>query len=69
MNYNTAMVMLNQAIYQAIASGNKERRQVTALKEMAADIDHLIDFGCTREEMRDRIKAQRQMNKLKGETK
>jgi hypothetical protein len=29
---------------------------------MAADIDHIIDHGCTREEMRERMKAQRQLN-------
>jgi len=63
MNYNTAMMQLNRAIYQAIASGNKERRNVSALKEMAADIDHLIDFGCTRDELRDIIQAKHQWAK------
>jgi len=56
-NYHIAKIKLNQAIYEAIACGNKERRKVTDLKEMAADIDHLIDHGCTRAEMREKIKA------------
>jgi hypothetical protein len=58
MNYDQAMRILNGAIYDAISAGNKERKSVTALREMAADIDHLIDHGCTREEMKERIKAQ-----------
>ncbi len=58
MNYDQAMRILNEAIYDAISAGNKERKSVTALREMAADIDHLIDHGCTREEMKERIKAQ-----------
>ena len=58
MNYDQTMRILNGAIYDAISAGNKERKNVTALREMAADIDHLIDHGCTREEMKERIKAQ-----------
>ena len=59
MTYQDALLGLNAAIYKAIRTGNAEKRQVTALLEMAADIDHIIDHGCTREEMRERIKAQR----------
>lgn len=62
MTYTDAMELLNTAIYDAIRAGNHERKRVTALHEMAADIDHIIDHGCTREEMRERIKAQRQLN-------
>lgn len=58
MNYDQTMRILNEAVYDAISAGNKERKSVTALREMAADIDHLIDHGCTREEMKERIKAQ-----------
>lgn len=58
MNYDQAMRILNGAIYDAISAGNKERKSVTTLREMAADIDHLIDHGCTREEMKEHIKAQ-----------
>jgi hypothetical protein len=59
MTYQDALLGLNAAVYKAIRIGNSEKRQVTALREMAADIDHIIDHGCTREEMRERIKAQR----------
>jgi hypothetical protein len=59
MTYQDALLGLNRAIYDAIRSGNREGAKVTALREMAADIDHIIDHGCTREEMRERIKAQR----------
>jgi len=59
MTHANDMRTLNRAIYDAIRSGNREGANVTALREMAADIDHIIDHGCTREEMRERIKAQR----------
>jgi hypothetical protein len=59
MTYKEAMKLLNLAIYDAIRAGNREGANVTALREMAAEIDHIIDHGCTREEMRERIKAQR----------
>jgi hypothetical protein len=62
MTHAKNMQMLNRAIYDAIRSGNREGANVTALREMAADIDHIIDHGCTREEMRERMKAQRQLN-------
>jgi len=54
MTHAKNMRLLNQAIYDAIRSGNREGANVTALREMAADIDHIIDHGCTREEMRNR---------------
>lgn len=62
MTYKEAMKQLNLAIYDAIRASNRESQPVTALREMAADIDHIIDHGCTREEMRERMKAQRQLN-------
>ena len=54
MTYKDAMKNLNDAVYAAIKAGNAERQNVTGLREMAAEIDHLIDHGCTREEMRNR---------------
>lgn len=54
MTYGEAMRLLNTAIYEAVRAANRERQPVTALREMAADIDHIIDHGCTREEMRNR---------------
>ena len=61
MTHAKNMKALNSAIYDAIRSGNREGQPVTALREMAADIDHLIDHGCTRAEMRERTKAKRQI--------
>jgi len=54
MTYQDALLGLNAAIYKAIRTGNAERQNVSALLEMAADIDHIVDHGCTREEMRNR---------------
>jgi uncharacterized protein (UPF0264 family) len=54
MTYKDAMKNLNDAIYTAIKAGNAERQNVTELREMAADIDHIIDHGCTREDRRNR---------------
>lgn len=45
MTYKQRMMLLNLAIYDAIRAGNDERQPVTALREMAADIDHIIDHG------------------------
>jgi len=59
MTYDEAMRVLNDAIYDAVSAGNREGKNTTELREMAAEIDHMIDFGCTREEMRERVKAQR----------
>ncbi len=61
MTYDQAMKDLNAAIYTAVRLGNKERKQVSALREMAYDIDHMIDHGCTREEMRQMKIVQRQI--------
>lgn len=52
MTYKDAMKNLNDAVYAAIKAGNAERQNVTELREMAAEIDHMIDHGCTRDEMR-----------------
>lgn len=54
MTHAKDMQALNRAIYDAIRSGNREGQPVTALREMAAELDHMIDHGCTREEMRNR---------------
>ena len=54
MTYQDALLGPNAAVYKAIRVGNAEKRQVSALLEVAADIDHIIDHGCTREEMRNR---------------
>ena len=54
MTHANDMRTLNRAIYDAIRSGNREGLQTSALREMAAEVDHLIDHGCTREEMRNR---------------
>lgn len=59
MTYQDALLGLNAAIYKAIRVGNAEKRPVSALIEMAADIDHIIDHGMTREEMRSRKIAER----------
>jgi hypothetical protein len=59
MTHEKNMQILNRAIYDAIRSGNREGAKVTALRDMAAEVDHIIDHGCTREEMRERIRAQR----------
>jgi len=61
MNYDQAMKALNEAIYKAVRCANRERKPVTALSEMAYDIDHIIDHGMTREEMRHIKKAQKQL--------
>jgi hypothetical protein len=52
MTYDEAMRVLNGAIYDAIRSGNREGKKVSDLLEMAADIDHIIDHGCTRDELK-----------------
>jgi len=59
MNYDEAVKNLNHWIYETIKYGNKERKSVAALIEMACDIDHLIDHGCTRAEMREKIRAKK----------
>ncbi len=59
MTHAKDMQALNRALYDAIRSGNCEGANVTALREMAAEVDHMIDHGCTREEMRNRKIAER----------
>jgi len=54
MSYNEAMAELNEAIYKAVrAADNEDGAPVHTLRELAAEIDCLIDHNCTRAEMRD----------------
>ena len=54
MTYDDAMRRLNDAAYDAVrAANNEDGAPATALKEIAADIDSLIDHGMTRREMND----------------
>jgi len=54
MTYDEAMTALNDAAYAAIrAAKNEDGAPVEALRKMAADVDSLIDHGCTVAEMRD----------------
>jgi hypothetical protein len=54
MTYDEAMVELNEAIYAAVrAADNHDGAPVQALKEIAADIDSIIDHGVTRSVMND----------------
>lgn len=53
MTYEDAMHDLNRAAYHALrAAQNEDGAPVNALKEIAADIDYLIDTGMTRSEYR-----------------
>ena len=68
MTYNDAMHELNEAIYAAVrAADNEDGAPVMALREMAADIDCLIDHGCTRRAFED-AKALYEGAKLAGLT-
>jgi hypothetical protein len=54
--YQDAMDDLNRAAYAALrAAGNEDGAPVDALREIAAEIDSLIDHGVTRTEMRDML--------------
>ena len=54
--YKKAMEDLNLAAYAALrAAGNEEGAPVDALREIAAEIDSLIDHGVTRAEMQDML--------------
>lgn len=54
MTYDDAMVELNEAVYKAVrAADNEDGAPVEALKELAAEIDCLIDHNCTRSELHD----------------
>ena len=56
MTYQEAMEDLNVAAYAALrAAGNEDGAPVEALREIAAEIDSLIDHGVTRAEMRDML--------------
>lgn len=53
MTYDKAMRALNEAIYDAVrAANNEDGAPVDALREIAADIDCLVDHGVTRAELR-----------------
>jgi hypothetical protein len=68
MNYDDAMRDLNDAIYAAVrAADNEDGAPVAALREIAADIDSLIDHGVTRAEMKD-MRALYEGAKLAGLT-
>ena len=54
MTYQDAMAALNDAAYAALrAAQNEDGAPADALRELAAEVDHLIDHNCTRAEMRD----------------
>ena len=51
--YREAMEDLNRAAYAALrAAGDEDGANVDALRDIAAEIDSLIDFGVTRAEMK-----------------
>jgi len=50
-DYHDAMTDLNYAIYKAIrAADNEDGAPVKALRDLAAEIDCLIDHNCTQKE-------------------
>jgi hypothetical protein len=54
--YEEAMEDLNRAAYAALrAAGREDGKPVDALRDLAAEIDSLIDHGVTRAEMRDML--------------
>lgn len=54
MTYDDAMEALNSAVYDAVrAANNEDGAPVAALREIAAEVDCLIDHNCTRAELRD----------------
>jgi hypothetical protein len=54
--YTETMENLNRAAYAALrAAGSEDGAPVDALREIAAEIDSLIDYGVTRAEMRDML--------------
>ena len=54
--YKKAMEDLNLAAYAALrAAVNEDGAPVDALREIAAEIDSLIDHGVTRAEMQDML--------------
>lgn len=54
MTYDDAMRELNRAAYVAVrAALNHDKAPEHALRELAAEIDCLIDHNCTRAELRE----------------
>jgi hypothetical protein len=54
MTYTEAMRTLNDAVYDAVrAADNEDGAPVWALRELAAEVDCLIDHNCTRKELAD----------------
>lgn len=54
--YRDLMEDLNAVVYAALrAAMNEDGAPVEALREIAAEIDSLIDHGVTRAEMRDML--------------
>lgn len=54
MTYREAMRALNDAVYAAVRAADAEDgAPVQALRDLAAEIDCLIDHGCTRKELAD----------------
>lgn len=54
MTYSEAMHALNEAVYAAVrAADNEDGAPVAALRELAAEVDCLIDHGMTCAEMAD----------------
>jgi hypothetical protein len=52
--YEDAMRALNDAVYDAVrAAENEDGAPVEALRELAAEVDCLIDHNCTRKELVD----------------
>lgn len=53
MTYDEAMTALNDAAYAAVrAANNEDGAPVFALRDIAAEIDSLIDTGVTRAEFK-----------------
>jgi hypothetical protein len=54
MTYREAMRALNDAVYDAVrAADSEDGAPVQALRELAAEVDCLIDHNCTRKELAD----------------
>lgn len=68
MTHDEAMRALNTAVYDAVRAANHEDgAPAAALRELAAEVDHLIDHGMTRAELKD-MKALYEGAKLAGQT-
>jgi len=53
LTYNEAMKALNEAVYTAVrVAGSEDGAPVAALRDLAAEVDSLIDHGATRAEVR-----------------